>query len=142
MTKRRSRVMEAWLQFKTHWGVRFVHSLVVGALGTLFVAFFFSGFMGLETVLGFLPWVVAFNGAMAGFMFSDKTRLEKSRTLQWAAVCGTGVGTLSYVFTNSLFFHLYEMPVLGAKEVLLYVVVSMVGAMLGSLLSMKAREGG
>ncbi|SMC22426.1 hypothetical protein SAMN02746041_01440 [Desulfacinum hydrothermale DSM 13146] len=139
MKERGRAVMEMLWRISSHWSVRWVHAVVVGTVGTLLVIFFLNGMLSVETLPGCLPWVVAFNGAMAAFMLVDRTGGQLKHPRQWSVAAGAAVGALSHVLANTLFAYLHGMPLLGTRSALVCVAVAALSGLGGGVLAIKAK---
>lgn len=116
---------------------RVVHSILAGIAGAMILILFFSGLMAADAVSLLLPWIIGFNGAMAGFMLVDKTRGRLSHR----HVFTTGSGLLLvigvFILTNLFFQYSWGTALIAQTDLLILVPVGVVLSGLGGSLAVK-----
>lgn len=76
------------------WG-QVLYSILTGLFGSLLLVLFLSGLMPLAATLTYLPWILAFNAAVAGYTLLDGA----ANKLHHKKLSGMGVGSLIALLT-------------------------------------------
>ena len=123
-----------------------IYSIIVGVVGVVILAVFFTAPIKVASLSKLMPWFVAFNCALTGYMMLEKTldRLKYKRTF------AVGAGPVVAVLVcASLFFMLptvVDVSMVTVYDLLLWFFISAVFSGLGGILAIKydnlKRKGG
>lgn len=75
-----------------------LYSILTGLFGSLLLVLFLSGLMPLADTLTYLPWILAFNAAVAGYTLLDGAADKLKRK----KLSGVGVGSVIALMTCAL----------------------------------------
>ncbi|MDM8544212.1 hypothetical protein QUF90_24305 [Desulfococcaceae bacterium HSG9] len=123
-----------------------LYSIIVGVVGVLILAVFFTVPVRVASLSFLMPWFMAFNCALTGYMLLEKTldRLKYKRTF----AVGAGVAVVVLVCA-SMFFILpavIDTSQITVNDLLLWFIIGAVFSWLGGILAIKydnlKRKGG
>jgi uncharacterized membrane protein len=114
-----------------------VYSIFTGFFGTLLVALFLTCFMPLTATVRYIPWIIGFNTAVAGYTLIDRTR-EQIR-YQKAAGAGTGflVTVTACITLNLMAGYMTGIGLIYWTDLLFFTIIGTGFGWLGAVLSMK-----
>ena len=131
-------VLNGWLlnMRSSLWG-QAAYSLFSAFFGTLLVVLFLSGLMPLAATVRYLPWIIVFTSAVAGYTLIDRTR-DKLRYKKGAgAAIGLLVALLTCTTLNLMTWHQAGIGLIYWNDTLLMVVIGVVFGGLGAGLAKK-----
>ncbi|MEN8243993.1 MAG: hypothetical protein ABFS43_03720 [Thermodesulfobacteriota bacterium] len=113
------------------------YSVMVGSIGVMILAVFFSGMMQTATVENLLPIIFGFNGALTGYMALEKTRNDFSRKRLLSMGSGIALVLSATALLNIVFLRWvgFKLVTIDALPVLL--LVGIVTSWLGGILAVK-----
>jgi len=113
---------------------KIVYSIGAGALGAVILVIFFNGMMQTATLDKPLPFVVAFNAAMTGYMLTEKTRMQTARRRLFTMVSGAAMALLTVIALNVMFHQWTGFYFIGMDGLLILLLVGIVFSGLGGAL--------
>lgn len=117
------------------WGI--ARPVCLGVGGNLLVFLFFTTFLHIYTAIKFIPWIVLFNGAVAGFSLVDKLRESIRRKKLISAVIGAAMVLMTCgVLVMLSNFYMGE-NLLALGDIGLFLLTGVLGSELGTLLGIK-----
>ena len=112
-------------------------SILIGVGGTLLMFLFLATFLHLFTTIKFIPWIIAFNGAVSGYSLVDRTRESIRHKKLISALTGAMIAAVtSAVLILMSNYHLGE-NLLPLSDVAFFILVGVIGSELGTLLGVK-----
>jgi hypothetical protein len=114
-----------------------VLTLLVGVGGNVVVFIFLLTFLHIIAAIKFIPWIIAFNTAVAGYSLIDKTRdhLKYSKTVSALAGCLNALITSGIITAVSIYS--FGEQLLNIRDISLFVVVGLICSVLGTILAVK-----
>jgi hypothetical protein len=126
--------------WKKSTGGRFVSSIFVGFFGSALVSVFLTGLLPISGVLKWIPWILGFNAAVAGYTLLDRTR----NMLQYKKLAAIGAGfVMSLLFTialNGLARYMTGMDLVMWTDLILFSVIGAIFGGIGGVLSIKYQK--
>lgn len=112
-------------------------TLLVGVGGNVVVFIFLLTFLPILAAIKFIPWIIAFNTAVAGYSLIDKTRdrLRYPKTISALAGCLNALITSGIITTISIYS--FGEQLLAIQDISLFVVVGLICSVLGTILAVK-----
>ena len=116
---------------------KFVHSILVGVIGSVLLVIFFASLMSLGTITKLLPWVIGFNAALTGYNLINKAgkRLKYKRI--YAVVSGITLAIITGVLLNIISFYLMGGYLIYFSEFMFLILIGSICSGLGSILAIK-----
>jgi len=84
---------------------RFISSVLAGVIGSIILMFFCSLLVAENNLLGFLPFIFAFNTATYGYSFLIKCEKQQSFKMTYAICVGLLIVVSACLFFNFFFGH-------------------------------------
>lgn len=116
---------------------KIAYSILAGVFGAAVFVMFLTVFMGLDRVVSFIAWIIAFNTAVTGYSLIDKTR-DTLKYKQISSICA-GILTviITYLFLTLLSFHLFSETLFNKWDLPLFIIIGIICSELGALLAIK-----
>ncbi len=126
-----------FLNMKFYPWKQIIYSIFTGFFGTLLVILFLTFFMPLTATVRYVPWVIGFNTAVAGYTLIDRTR-ERIR-YQKAAGAGAGflVAVTACITLNLMAAYMTGIGLIYWTDLLFFTIIGTGFGWLGAILSMK-----
>jgi len=112
-------------------------AILIGVGGSLLLILFLSTILHVSSVRAYIPWIIAFNGAMSGYSLVDKTRDTVRRKKLTSAMIGAaiaGITILMMVVMSTLYI---GENLLTLNDVIFFLLGGVIGSELGTLLGVK-----
>ena len=114
-----------------------IKSILAGIGGTLILSMFCTTFIALEKVLFFIPFFIAFNGAMTGFKLVEVMKTRIRNVSFYSFMMGIGGGAATFAIVN-ITGRLIDDPFnLGFTDMSIYIIISGVTSYLGTRLAIR-----
>ena len=112
-------------------------ALLIGVGGNVVVFIFLLTFLPILSAIKFIPWIIAFNTAVAGYSLVDKTRdyLKHPKTISALAGCLNALITSAIITAVSIYAFGERLLTIG--DIGLFVVIGLIGSLLGTILAVK-----
>ncbi len=101
-----------------------VKAILTGVGGNLVIALFLTGVMDVSRLSTVLPWVVGFNGALAGFRLVEFLKAGPFHKKAVSFLPGMTTGALSWCCLNICFFYGTGTFIFSTEELLLHTAIS------------------
>jgi hypothetical protein len=111
------------------------YSIVVGAVGVLVLVAFFNMVVTSADSLRYLPVIVAFNTALAGYMSLEKTRSYFRHKWLVAVISGTAVILLTFFSLNAFFMHITGLFLINLTQLLIMLAIGVGASWFGGVLA-------
>lgn len=115
-------------------------AVLYGTGGNLLLFFFLCTFLAFSEAVKFVPWAAAFTGAASGYTFLDGIGVGRSGQYAWSAAAGGAVGALTWglIWVGGLF--IYELGMVTAVDLLLFICVCTIFSLMGAGLAVKSQR--
>ena len=115
----------------------FVLTLLIGVGGNVVLFIFLLTFLPIFAAIKFIPWIIAFNTAVAGYSLVDKTRnhLKYPKTISALAGCLNALITSGIITAVSIYS--FGERLLTIRDISLFVVAGLICSVLGTILAVK-----
>ena len=113
------------------------YSILIGVVGTVLLVFFLTFLIESVQVLKFIPWIIAFNSAIAGYSLMDKTRDRLKRKEIFSICAGVLTVTISFIVLNLIFMLSHGEYLLTRIDLLLFLILGVACSELGAVLAIK-----
>lgn len=113
------------------------YAVLSGVFGTVILVLFLALFLDLQQLLATIPFVMAFNSAMTGFAFIDKTGLRSRSACLYSMGGGAVNVMLAFIILLLLSLHFLGETPFNGLHFLAYLFIGTGCSMLGSLLAVK-----
>jgi len=108
--------IDTFLEFwATAYG-KAVYSILAGTVGVVVLTAFLNILVPPAASLKFLPFIIAFNTALTGYMVLDKTRTYFRRKWSVAIFAGVATTLLAFFALNTFFLHTTGISLIGLNE--------------------------
>jgi hypothetical protein len=111
------------------------YSIVVGTVGVLVLVAFFNMVVTPAESLRYLPVIVAFNTALAGYMSLEKTRSYFRYKWLVAVISGTAVILLTFFSLNVFFMHITGLFLINLTQLLIMLAIGIGAGWFGGVLA-------
>ncbi|MCF8107315.1 MAG: hypothetical protein K9K64_17695 [Desulfohalobiaceae bacterium] len=112
-------------------------SILAGAVGTLLLAVFVAALFPVLPLTKLMPWFIAFNAALSGYMLLDKTRDRLNHKRLFAVGAGVGVVVLVCLAWFFLLPFFTGLVPLSWQDLLLWFGAGICCSGLGGILAVK-----
>ena len=112
-------------------------TLLIGVGGNVVIFIFLLTFLHIFAAIKFIPWIIAFNTAAAGYSLVDKTRdyLKYPKTISALAGCLNALITSGIITAVSIYS--FGERLLTIRDISLFVVIGLICSVLGTILAVK-----
>ncbi|RLF60349.1 MAG: hypothetical protein DRN37_02935 [Thermoplasmata archaeon] len=113
------------------------HCVLVGAGGTVVLLLFLLTFLHPCEVINFVPWILGFNSALAGYMLFNRPGEPIGHKHRTSIAIGMIHILISYLVLTSLFLHLIGEQVFNKWDLLYFLFIGAACSELGAMLAIK-----
>jgi hypothetical protein len=124
-------ILEFW---STAYG-KAIYSILAGTVGVVVLTAFLNMLVPPAASLKFLPFIVAFNTALTGYMVLEKTRTYFNRKWSVAVFAGVVATLLAFFALNTFFLHTTGISLIGLNELLLMGIIGLGSSWFGGVLA-------
>jgi hypothetical protein len=112
-------------------------SLLIGVGGNVVLFIFLLTFLHIFAAIKFIPWIIAFNTAAAGYSLVDKTQdlLKYPKTV--SALAGGLNALITSGIITALSIYSFGERLLTVRDISLFVVIGLICNALGTILAVK-----
>jgi hypothetical protein len=112
-------------------------SFLIGVGGNVVIFIFLLTFLHIFAAIKFIPWIIAFNTAAAGYSLVDKSRdyLKYPKTISALAGCLNALITSGIITAVSIYS--FGERLLTIRDISLFVVIGLICSVLGTILAVK-----
>jgi hypothetical protein len=112
-------------------------SFLIGVGGNVVIFIFLLTFLHIFAAIKFIPWIIAFNTAAAGYSLVDKSRdyLKYPKTISALAGCLNALITSGIIAAVSIYS--FGERLLTIRDISLFVVLGLICSVLGTILAVK-----
>ncbi len=114
-----------------------VYSIFTGFFGTLLLVLFLTFFMPLTATVRYVPWIIGFNTAVAGYTLIDRTR----ERIRYKKAAGAGAGFLvavtACITLNLMAGYMTGIGLIYWTDLLFFTIIGTGFGWLGAVLFMK-----
>lgn len=125
----------SWITNRSDLLIKIAYSIIVGILGSLLLAVFFTTLMSYGTIEKLLPWVIGFNAALTGYNLINRT----NNRLKHKRISAVGSGILMVIITvvliNIIFFNLMGFYPIYINELIFFITIGAVLSGFGAILA-------
>ncbi|MCP4690262.1 MAG: hypothetical protein GY859_19575 [Desulfobacterales bacterium] len=118
------------------WGPA-IQRVFAGLFGTLLVVLFLTGFMPLAATIKWIPWIIGFNAAAAGYTLIHRARGRIRRKKTVGAGAGFLVAAAAGLALNSMSGHMTGVGLIYWTDLLFFSAIGALFGGLGAMLSVK-----
>ena len=112
-------------------------SILAGSIGVVVLVFFLTLVVQPNTISKLLPFIVAFNTALAGYMVLDITRDRIKHRRTASIVSGSAALLLAALAVNLIFIQVSGYALISFEELPFLLLVSILSGGLGGMLAIK-----
>lgn len=118
-------------------GTCIIRSISIGVGGTLLLVLFLMTFLHIMEALKFIPWIIAFNSALAGYSLVEKTA-EQLKYPKWTAV-SAGIAVVLISTGGLALINLMQSGevLIFTGDLIVYLLCGIVFSFSGSILALK-----
>ncbi len=120
----------------TVWG-QIAYSILGGVFGVLLIVLFLTGLMSVGDVVGYIPWIVGFNGAVTGYTLLDRTKDRLRHKRMAGAGAGLVAALVAGLALNAVARHMVGMDLISFADFLLMMLIGGGTGGLGAMLAVK-----
>jgi hypothetical protein len=113
------------------------YSILAGTVGTMILVAFSIMIVPPADSVKLLPFIVAFNTAITGYMVIDKTREFYRHKRVIAIFAGAAATLLTFIALNTFFLHTTGFFMISLTELLLMLVIGIGSSWFGSVLAIQ-----
>jgi sterol desaturase/sphingolipid hydroxylase (fatty acid hydroxylase superfamily) len=121
----------------THLLGKFAYAVLVGVFGTILIALFLATFLHLSEVLRLVPFIIALNTALAGYISVEKTRDQVRHKYLFSMGAGILAVFIAYAILAVMLSYWLGESFLGPLDLLIFLVIGVVCSELGAFLAVK-----
>jgi len=112
-------------------------TLLIGVGGNVVIFIFLLTSLHIFAAIKFIPWIIAFNTAAAGYSLIDKTRslLKYPKTVSALAGCLNALITSGIITAVSIYS--FGERLLTVRDISLFIVIGLICSVLGTILAVK-----
>jgi hypothetical protein len=112
-------------------------TLLIGVGGNLVLFIFLLTFLDFFAAMKFIPWIIAFNTAVAGYSLVDRTqsRLKYPKTV--SALAGSLNALMTSAIIAGVSIYAFGEQMLTIRDFSLFVAVGLICTVLGTILAVK-----
>lgn len=126
-------IIEFW---STAYG-KIIYSILAGVVGVIVLAAFSNMLVPPAASLKFLPFIIAFNTALTGYMVIDKTREFFRHKRVVAIFAGVMATLLAFVALNTFFLQITGLFLINLTQLLIMLAIGIGASWFGSVLAIR-----
>lgn len=126
-------IIEFW---STAYG-KIIYSILAGVVGVIVLAAFSNMLVPPAASLKFLPFIIAFNTALTGYMVIDKTREFFQHKRVVAIFAGVMATLLAFVALNTFFLQITGLFLINLTQLLIMLAIGIGASWFGSVLAIR-----